>query len=149
MHVSALPRLPASRFLLIPSPAGFGSDTISHQTSAPMQSSSPTRTTTTMVANPRGELCLGHRTRLSCASLAPISLATLRWSDTPGNTPTRGGKEFGQINTIWLLKVGGLRIVHLGDNGPLTEGAAGAIDHVDVLMMPIDSQYHILKADQI
>jgi len=59
------------------------------------------------------------------------------------------GKEFGQINTIWLLKVGGLRIVHLGDNGPLTEGTAGAIGHVDVLMMPIDSQFHILKADQI
>src|SRR5204862_3348664 len=30
------------------------------------------------------------------------------------------GKEFGQTNTIWLLEVGGLRIVHLGDNGPLT-----------------------------
>src|SRR3954465_4418170 len=29
------------------------------------------------------------------------------------------GKEFGQSNTILLLKTGGLRIVHLGDNGPL------------------------------
>src|SRR6266850_2562860 len=27
------------------------------------------------------------------------------------------GKEFGQSNTIWLLQVGDLRIVHLGDNG--------------------------------
>jgi len=59
------------------------------------------------------------------------------------------GKEFGQINTIWLLKVGGLRIVHLGDNGPLTDDTIRAIGRVDVLMMPIDSQFHILKEDQI
>ena len=59
------------------------------------------------------------------------------------------GKEFGQSNTIWLLKAAGLRIVHLGDNGPLTEETCRAIGHVDVLMMPIDSQFHILKADQI
>lgn len=59
------------------------------------------------------------------------------------------GKEFGQINTIWLLKVGGLRIVHLGDNGPLTDDTIRAMGRVDVLMIPIDSQFHILKADQI
>ena len=59
------------------------------------------------------------------------------------------GKEFGQINTIWLLKVGGLRIVHLGDNGPLTADTIRAIGRVDVLMIPIDPQFHILKADQI
>lgn len=59
------------------------------------------------------------------------------------------GKEFGQINTIWLLKVGDLRIVHLGDNGPLTEENIRELGRVDVLMIPIDSQFHILKADQI
>lgn len=59
------------------------------------------------------------------------------------------GKEFGQTNTIWLLKIGGLRIVHLGDNGPLTDDTIRAIGRVDVLMIPIDSQFHILKADQI
>jgi len=59
------------------------------------------------------------------------------------------GKEFGQINTIWLLNVGGLRIVHLGDNGPLTDDTVRALGRVDVLMIPIDSQFHILKADQI
>ena len=59
------------------------------------------------------------------------------------------GKEFGQINTIWSLKVAGLRIVHLGDNGPLSEETARQIGRVDVLMIPIDSQFHILKADQI
>jgi L-ascorbate metabolism protein UlaG (beta-lactamase superfamily) len=59
------------------------------------------------------------------------------------------GKEFGQINTIWLLQAGDLRIVHLGDNGPLTEANVRELGRVDVLMMPIDSQFHILKADQI
>src|SRR5437667_2467251 len=59
------------------------------------------------------------------------------------------GKEFGQINTIWLLEVGGLRIVHLGDNGPLRDDTIRQIGRVDVLMIPIDSQFHILKADQI
>ena len=29
------------------------------------------------------------------------------------------GKEFGESNTIWLIKIAGLRMVHLGDNGPL------------------------------
>ena len=59
------------------------------------------------------------------------------------------GKEFGQINTIWLLEVGALRIVHLGDNGPLRENIIRQLGHVDVLMMPIDSQFHILKAEEI
>src|SRR6266567_3754720 len=31
------------------------------------------------------------------------------------------GKEFGQSNTIWLVEIAGLRIVHLGDNGPLSD----------------------------
>ena len=59
------------------------------------------------------------------------------------------GKEFGQSNTIWLVKVAGLRIVHLGDNGPLREDTIQALGRVDVLLMPIDSQFHILKTDQI
>jgi L-ascorbate metabolism protein UlaG (beta-lactamase superfamily) len=59
------------------------------------------------------------------------------------------GKEFGQSNTIWLVKLGGLRIVHLGDNGPLTDANVRELGRVDVLMIPIDSQFHILKADQI
>src|SRR5262249_28967249 len=53
------------------------------------------------------------------------------------------GKEFGQINTMWVLEVGGLRIVHLGDNGPLTPENVQALGRVDVLMMPIDSKHHI------
>lgn len=59
------------------------------------------------------------------------------------------GKEFGQINTIWLLEVGGLRMVHVGDNGPLRDDIIQQLGRVDVLMLPIDSQFHILKAEEI
>jgi L-ascorbate metabolism protein UlaG (beta-lactamase superfamily) len=59
------------------------------------------------------------------------------------------GKEFGQINTIWLLKTCGLRIVHLGDNGPLSDETIRALGRVDLLMIPIDSQFHILKSNEI
>ena len=59
------------------------------------------------------------------------------------------GREFGQTNTIWLLEVAGLRIVHIGDNGPLSDAAAAQLGTVDILMMPIDSQYHILKEHEI
>jgi len=59
------------------------------------------------------------------------------------------GKEFGQTNTIWLIEVGGLRIVHIGDNGPITDAIVKQIGRVDVLMLPIDSMYHILKKDEV
>jgi L-ascorbate metabolism protein UlaG (beta-lactamase superfamily) len=59
------------------------------------------------------------------------------------------GKEFGQTNTIWLLEVDGLRIVHLGDNGPLTEANLQELGRVDVLMMPIDARHHILHDAEI
>jgi L-ascorbate metabolism protein UlaG (beta-lactamase superfamily) len=66
-------------------------------------------------------------------------------------TGTRGkhadpwGKEFGQKNTIWRVEVGGLRIAHLGDNGPLTESNVHELGRVDILMVPIDAREHILK----
>ena len=55
------------------------------------------------------------------------------------------GMEFGQINTIWLIEINGLRIAHLGDNGPITDENIQALGRVDVLMIPVDAQYHILK----
>jgi L-ascorbate metabolism protein UlaG (beta-lactamase superfamily) len=54
------------------------------------------------------------------------------------------GKEFGQTNTIWLLEIAGLRIVHIGDNGPVTDAIIEQAGRVDILMLPIDSDYHIL-----
>jgi L-ascorbate metabolism protein UlaG (beta-lactamase superfamily) len=59
------------------------------------------------------------------------------------------GKEFGQSNTIWLVEIAGLRIVHVGDNGPLGEATIRRLGRVDVLMLPIDSEFHILKAAEI
>jgi L-ascorbate metabolism protein UlaG (beta-lactamase superfamily) len=59
------------------------------------------------------------------------------------------GKEFGQTNTIWLLEVAGLRILHVGDNGPITETLVKEFGRVDLLMLPIDSLYHILNHDEI
>ncbi len=55
------------------------------------------------------------------------------------------GMEFGQLNTIMVLEVAGIRLAHVGDNGPLSAAALSGIGDVDVLMMPMDSAYHILS----
>lgn len=57
------------------------------------------------------------------------------------------GEEFGQVNTIFVIEVGGLRIAHLGDNGPLTPENVAAMGRVDVLMIPGDALYHIIDAE--
>ena len=57
------------------------------------------------------------------------------------------GMEFGQLNTLMVVEVAGLRIVHLGDNGPLTTEMVEGLGRVDVLMMPADADYHILSEE--
>lgn len=57
------------------------------------------------------------------------------------------GMEFGQLNTIMVIEVAGLRIAHLGDHGPLTQEMAAGLGRVDVLMMPGDAVYHILSEE--
>ena len=59
------------------------------------------------------------------------------------------GKEFDQKNTIWVIEVAGLKMVHIGDNGPLTTAHYRTIGTPDILFAPIDSDYHILKADEL
>ena len=81
--------------------------------------------------------------RVRCSSV------TLTRITTAGKHADPYGKEFGQINTIWLLEVAGLRIAHIGDNGSITDDIAGQVGKVDILMLPIDSDYHILKAAEI
>jgi hypothetical protein len=54
-------------------------------------------------------------------------------------------KEFGQTNIIWVIEVGGLKIAHLGDNGPITDQVRDTIGTVDILMLPADGDQHILK----
>jgi L-ascorbate metabolism protein UlaG (beta-lactamase superfamily) len=59
------------------------------------------------------------------------------------------GTEFGQINTIFVVESGGVRLAHLGDNGPLTPGNVKAMGRVDVLLLPLDETEHILKFREI
>ncbi len=59
------------------------------------------------------------------------------------------GKEFGQKNTIWIIEAAGLRLVHWGDNGPITDSLALELKNVDVLMVPIDDEEHILKNEEL
>jgi len=59
------------------------------------------------------------------------------------------GKDFEQMNTIWLVEAGGVRIAHLGDNGPLTAENTRELGQVDVLMVPADGDDHILKPEEI
>lgn len=59
------------------------------------------------------------------------------------------GKEFGQKNTIWKISVAGITLVHLGDNGPLTEENYKVLGKTDVLMIPIDSKFHIISKETI
>ena len=63
----------------------------------------------------------------------------------PGHHVDPYGREFGQVNTIFVVETGGLRIAHVGDNGPLPDDGIEAMGRVDVLMLPIDGEYHILS----
>ena len=55
------------------------------------------------------------------------------------------GIEFGQLNTLMVIEAYGVRIAHLGDNGPLTPEMAEDLGRVDVLMIPGDGVDHILS----
>ncbi|MBT3325114.1 MAG: MBL fold metallo-hydrolase [Gemmatimonadales bacterium] len=57
------------------------------------------------------------------------------------------GMEFGQLNTPMVIEAGGLRIAHLGDNGPLTPDMVAGLGRVDVLMVPGDGVWHILSQE--
>tara|TARA_Y100000385_G_C13090054_1_gene638283 strand:+ start:805 stop:1683 length:879 start_codon:yes stop_codon:yes gene_type:complete len=58
------------------------------------------------------------------------------------------GYEFDQKNTIFIFEVADLRIAHWGDNEPINDALAEQLTDIDVLMLPIDDSYHILKADE-
>jgi len=58
------------------------------------------------------------------------------------------GKEFGQKNTIWMIEAGNTRVLHWGDNGPVDSDLLKKFGRVDILMIPMDSTYHILKKDE-
>ncbi len=59
------------------------------------------------------------------------------------------GMEFGQKNTIFVIEVDGLRIAHIGDNGPLSADNVRRMGRIDILMLPVDAEYHILAEAEI
>jgi L-ascorbate metabolism protein UlaG (beta-lactamase superfamily) len=77
------------------------------------------------------------------------SFADLRVTGIEGRHAEPYGEEFGRINTLWLIETGGLRIAHLGDTGPLSEASRKALGRIDVLLLPVDDQDHILDRAEI
>jgi len=77
------------------------------------------------------------------------TVGDIRITGVEGKHADPYGKEFGQINTIWLIEVGGLRIVHTGDNGPIEDRIQRELGRVDLLMLPIDAEFHILSQTTI
>ena len=78
-----------------------------------------------------------------------FSIGDVRLRGLMGKHADPYGKDFRQMNTIWVVETGGKRFVHLGDNGPLSEQLVKDLGKVDLLMAPIDSTYHILKQAEI
>jgi L-ascorbate metabolism protein UlaG (beta-lactamase superfamily) len=70
-------------------------------------------------------------------------------SGTRGKHCDPYGKEFDQKNTIFVFEAGDLKLAHWGDNGPITDQIVSALKGVNILLLPIDDTYHILKAEEI
>ena len=51
------------------------------------------------------------------------------------------------MNTIWKIKVNGIVLAHWGDNGPLSEDNIEDLSDVDVLLIPMDGDYHIISPE--
>ena len=68
----------------------------------------------------------------------------------PGRHAKIGGESIGWRNTVYAIEVDGLRICHLGDNGPpsASPDLAAAIGPVDILMLPVDSEQRVLTYDE-
>jgi len=59
------------------------------------------------------------------------------------------GAEFSFKSTVFVIETGGIRVAHFGDAGPLDAEQVKRIGRVDVVLLPIDGQDHILKPGQI
>ena len=57
------------------------------------------------------------------------------------------GAEFGQMNTIWKITVGELTLAHWGDNAPLTDEISTQLQDIDILMIPMDGDFHIIPKE--
>jgi L-ascorbate metabolism protein UlaG (beta-lactamase superfamily) len=89
-----------------------------------------------------------------------------RWKDTPftnkaqrlelGPLIIRGiksrhvrGYGYNGTHTLWLIEYADMRILHVGDTGPLSDKAMAKIGPVDILMLPADDKGHILTTKSI
>jgi len=69
------------------------------------------------------------------------------------HAPT-GGESVQFQNTVFLIELAGaagkagVRLCHLGDNGPMTEELRSQLGPVDVLMLPVDGENRVLTYDQ-
>ena len=58
-------------------------------------------------------------------------------------------RDDGMRNVIWIVEVAGKRLVHLGDNEPVSEQLAERIGDVDVLFIPVDAGHHLLSDAEV
>ncbi|MGI9628330.1 MAG: MBL fold metallo-hydrolase [Longimicrobiales bacterium] len=77
-----------------------------------------------------------------------VEVGDIRINGIEGKHADPYGMEFGQLNTLMVLEVAGIRLLHVGDNGPISADALAQVGSVDILMMPMDSAYHILSPEE-
>ncbi len=80
--------------------------------------------------------------------IGDYQIGDIKLQGVPGKHAGSFGREFGQKNIIWVIETGGIKIAHLGDNGPITDQIKKAVGKVDILMLPADGDQHILKNDE-
>jgi len=66
-----------------------------------------------------------------------------------GRHAKKYGKRFKHKNTMFLFENAGLRWLHVGDNGPITEEFLSNIQPIHILFLPIDDEGHLLTSDEV
>lgn len=77
------------------------------------------------------------------------TLGAFRVTGVPARHAGGFGAEFSFKSTVFVVESGGVRIAHFGDAGPLDAEQVKRIGRVDVVLLPIDGEEHILKPTQI
>ncbi len=78
-----------------------------------------------------------------------FQLEDVRLTGFQGRHAEPYGREFGRFNTVWAVETGAIRIVHWGDNEPVSDALADQLGAVDILMLPIDGEEHLLTFDAV
>ena len=77
------------------------------------------------------------------------TLGPFRVTGVPAKHEGGFGAEFSYKSTVFVIETGGVRVAHFGDAGPLDAEQLKRVGRVDVVLLPIDGDYHILKPAQI